>query len=41
MVLDPLRHDGKTYRPGDTLSLTADAAVPLLGLKVLEAPADT
>lgn len=38
-VLDPLRHDGRDYAPGDALRMTpAEAAALLAGGLLLKAP---
>ena len=35
----PVEHDGETYRPGETIELTAAEAGPLLAVAAIEAPA--
>lgn len=37
-VQSPIKHDGKRFEPGDTVSMDAAAAAPLLGT-ILEDPA--
>lgn len=38
-VREPLRHDGDEYQIGDQISLSADAALPLIAAGVLSSPA--